>query len=133
MRYSCAGMHNYAWSNVIIFTYVFFPADMLSHYGTCSCCGRPFLKFFSYRVAFHLVGVFYRLPLYEYCCSPHYPASCRREYWQKNIKLFLILFLMLRGCPLIKLIIINNRKHINNNNNINNNIYLLLVVCPYVK
>ena len=51
---------------------------------------------------------------------------------KKNIKLFLILFLMLRGCPLIKLIIINNRKHINNNN-INNNIYLLLVVCPYVK
>uniref|UniRef100_A0A1X7VWK9 Disease resistance R13L4/SHOC-2-like LRR domain-containing protein n=1 Tax=Amphimedon queenslandica TaxID=400682 RepID=A0A1X7VWK9_AMPQE len=51
-------------------------ADMLSHYDTCSTCGRPFFKFFSYHVAFHLVGVYYKLPLYEYCCSPHNPISC---------------------------------------------------------
>ena len=51
--------------------------DMLSHHhGTCTICGRPFFNFYSCRVSFHLVGVFYRLPLYEHCCSPHNQWSC---------------------------------------------------------
>lgn len=55
---------------------VFSFLDMLNHYGICSSCGGPFLRYYSCSIHFSLIGVFYRLPLYEHSCSPHSAIPC---------------------------------------------------------
>lgn len=50
--------------------------DLLSRHIHCSKCGRRVFQYYRCQAMFKLVGVYYRLPLYELSCSPHNHDKC---------------------------------------------------------